>query len=111
MKKNCTECGELLYGRTDKRFCGDACRSAFHNRRYGPALPCMRRVNRVLARNRRILATLRQAGRQAESRGRLREQGFRFDYFTHQNVTTEGTVRYCYDQGYRLTRGKIQLVE
>lgn len=29
--RKCGQCGEILIGRSDKKFCGEKCRSAYHN--------------------------------------------------------------------------------
>ncbi len=29
----CKECGKILHGRSDKRFCNDDCRSSYHNKK------------------------------------------------------------------------------
>ena len=32
MKRTCSECGDNIVGRIDKKFCCDACRNSFNNR-------------------------------------------------------------------------------
>lgn len=101
MKRYCKECGGVLAGRRDKIFCGEHCRSAFHNRQTRPQDTLIRQTNRTLARNRAILAA---AGTVSCVRYReLLRSGFRFDLWTSQRRTRWGIpVRYCYDLGYRI---------
>lgn len=101
MKRYCKECGGVLAGRRDKIFCGEHCRSAFHNRQSRPQDTFIRQTNRILARNRAILAAAWSAPciRYRE----LVRSGFRFDLWTSQRRTRWGMqVRYCYDLGYHI---------
>ncbi len=55
MRGICRECGEGFSGRSDKRFCSDACRNAYHNSRNRETNGLFRSVNRRLKQNYRIL--------------------------------------------------------
>lgn len=55
MRGICRECGEGYRGRSDKRFCSDACRNAYHNSRNRETNGVFRLVNKRLKRNYRIL--------------------------------------------------------
>ncbi|MBN2521295.1 MAG: hypothetical protein JXB17_12355, partial [Bacteroidales bacterium] len=61
-KKLCTECGEPIHGRSDKKFCCDQCRNIFNNRLNSNLNNYMRNINNVLRKNRRILAELNPNG-------------------------------------------------
>jgi hypothetical protein len=103
MKKNCNECGEAFMGRLDKRFCSDACRSTFHNRRNSDANNFVRNVNNILRKNRRILERLNARGKAYLHRDRLLAEGFQFNYFTNEYRTKSGNLyRFVYEQGYIL---------
>ena len=103
-KKYCVECGELLQGRVDKIYCSAGCRSAYHNRINAGASKFIRRINRILRENRRILAELNPEGKARVARQRLLERGFKFSYFTNEFATRNGNLyRFCYDYGYRVT--------
>ncbi len=100
-KRLCPECGRPVRGRQDKKFCSADCRSAYHNRQRARSEGVIREVNKVLRRNRNILAALNPEGKVRLPRARLLEQGFRFDYHTHIYRTRSGNVYvFCYDQGY-----------
>lgn len=100
-EKTCEECGALLLGRVDKRFCTDQCRNSFNNRLNSEATNYMRRVNHALRKNRRILLELNPAGKAKLSRDKLLAKGFDFTCCTSTYTTKEGSQYfYCYDQGY-----------
>lgn len=101
--KRCLACGQPIMGRADKKYCDDTCRSAYNNRRNGRKVNLLRNVNRVLSRNRQILAELNPHGKARVRRELLVQQGFNFEYFTSLYETRKG-ARYffCYDQGYLL---------
>lgn len=107
--KKCMSCKLPLHGRTDKKFCNDYCRSAYNNRKYIRERDCIRHVNHLLLRNRRILASyvLEQKENKLITKELLYSKGFHFDYFTHTEIKEDG-IRYycCYDHAYQLITEK-----
>ena len=100
-KKKCPECGELILGRADKKFCSDMCRNSYNNRQNSDSTNFMRTVNNILRKNRRILEELNPNGKTSVHRDKLSEKGFNFSYFTSIYTTKKGQVYYfCYEQGY-----------
>jgi len=100
-KNVCEECGKLLIGRSDKRFCDDSCRNANYNRGHQKANNFMRKVNRILSKNRLILAELNPNETTKVSRKKLSTEGFNFDFYTNIYTTKNGkTYFFCYDHGY-----------
>lgn len=98
--KNCLECGKELFGRSDKKFCSDACRSAYNNKSIGSD-KFIRKINRRLKRNHSILENINTDGKTKTHKDRLAKEGFDFDFFTSTYVTKDGKeYRFCYDQGY-----------
>ena len=99
--RKCPECGRSFEGRSDKKFCTDACRNAFNNRQRGPLSNAMRNVNNVLSKNRRILERHNVHGKTKTHRDQLVREGFNFNYFTniYRNRTGD-EYRFCYEQGY-----------
>jgi len=108
----CQECGEKLHGRIDKRFCNDACRNAFNNRKNAHLNAERRRINRILARNYRILTQLNPTGKTTLAREVLLRQGFDFEFFTSLYETRKGhRYHFVYDQGYlELAEHRVVLV-
>lgn len=99
--KKCLECLKSLAGRQDKRFCDNHCRSNYHNRLYRDELNQMKKVNKILRRNRRILETIFLSGRSAAHKVSLINSGFDFDFFTHLHDAASGSqYRFCYEYGY-----------
>ena len=82
MKKYCRVCSERLYGRTDQRFCSDYCRNRFHNQKRKQELAYLRRIDRILRRNRAILKQLWEAGSWETDWDHLLRLGFRPSYCT-----------------------------
>ena len=108
----CLECNQALNGRKDQKFCADYCRNVFNNRLNEDATNEMRKINRILRKNRKILEGLNPNGTASVSVYSLSEQGFNFHYHTNVFKTQKGTCYYfCYDQGYtKITEEKFMLV-
>ena len=100
-KRTCKECGDLIEGRVDKKFCSDQCRNTYNNRLNSDETNLVRNTNRILKKNRRILSDLNPDGKASCSRDKLLTFGFNFNYVTGYYTTKKGdTYYYCYDQGY-----------
>lgn len=100
-EKRCGECGTLIIGRIDKRFCSDQCRNTFNNRLNSDVTSYVRNTNNTLRKNRRILMELNPEGKIKISRNKLLAKGFDFAHFTSTYTTKEGAnYFYCYEQGY-----------
>lgn len=80
---NCLECGEKIIGRSDKKFCNDACRNAYNNKQNKDSNNLMRNVNNKLRKNYRILSEVNTDGKTKISRTKLDGLGFDFEYFTN----------------------------
>jgi hypothetical protein len=100
-KPTCLECGTVLIGRSDKKFCDDSCRSNYHNRVKGEDKNLIRNVNYRLRKNRRILSELNPKGKSRTTKTILLKKGFDFNYVTSYYTTKAGkTYYFVYDQGY-----------
>lgn len=100
-KRLCPECGDPVYGRTDKKFCSDQCRNAYNNKSVGYSDNYIRRVNNILKRNRKILQELNPTGKIKIHLNQLKRKGFDFNYHTNLYITQSGNTYYfIYDQGY-----------
>ncbi len=99
--KQCIECGRDFFGRSDKKFCSDGCRSAYNNKLAGGSDKYVRKVNRILKKNRSILSKLNPDGKTTTHRDQMLKSGFDFDYFTNTYTTKEGRqYHFCYEYGY-----------
>ncbi len=101
--KLCLTCSKPIKGRTDKKYCNDYCRNSFNNTMHSNCNSYMRHVNRLLQKNRHILANilLDSSPHTKTSYEELVERGFLFKYCTHQVPSKKGNpYHFCYDYGY-----------
>jgi asparagine N-glycosylation enzyme membrane subunit Stt3 len=109
----CLDCGELLRGRADQKFCNDSCRNSYNNKKLSGSTNYMRKINRILKKNHTILETLNPEEKSTTFKGVLVKQGFNFNYYTSTYQTKNGRIYYfCYDQGYcEVESNKLILVK
>lgn len=101
MKRYCLDCGKNILGRSDKKFCDDACRSHYNNQKQQADQKVIKKVNGILKTNRTILKRHNPEGKIKIKKERLQKEGFHFEYFTHQYITSKGNIYYfCYEYGY-----------
>lgn len=99
-KKTCLECGSELYGRIDKKYCSDQCRTQHYNRTHNENKNLYREINAILKKNHMVLQKLNPSGKTKISEIKLLENGFKLNYFTNLYTTKKGiTYYFCYDQG------------
>jgi hypothetical protein len=112
-ERKCLECGDVLRGRSDQKFCSDQCRNAYNNKQFGETNNTIRRINRILKKNQCVLAGLNTNGKVMILKNDLVKKEFNFNYFTNLLRTHQGrTYFFCYDQGYSLVDGdKVLLVK
>ena len=100
-QKKCLECGTVIIGRVDKKFCSDYCRNTYNNKVNVESKKLIRNTNNRLKKNYKILTELNVSGKTKITRSRLNNQNFDFNYFTSIYTTKTGNVyHYVYDQGY-----------
>lgn len=100
--QQCLECGEKILGRSDKKFCSDACRNAYNNKQNKDSTNYMRNVNNKLRKNFRILNQCNPEGKTKVSQQNLVSLGFDFKYFTEFVTYKNGSeYRFVYSQGYK----------
>lgn len=99
--KKCPECGEIIKGRVDKKFCSDLCRNAYNNRQNSDTTNYVRNITNILRKNRRILSGCISSGVTKTTKNKLIEKGFVFTYFTNIYTTQKGATYYfCFEYGY-----------
>ena len=99
----CQACGDIIRGRSDKKFCNDYCRSSFNNKLKKGSHKTVRNINNALAKNRRILELLLPDGETSKkvTKEKLLQSGFQFKYLTQVYKTGNGnSYHFCYDYGY-----------
>lgn len=101
VRSSCRFCGEPLKGRSDKRFCNNACRVAFHNARNEGKRIVIKAVNKVLLKNYQILKMHWDVGEREISQYMMLQSGFNFNYFTSiQKLDSGASYCFCYDIGF-----------
>lgn len=100
--RHCRECGEMLQGRSDKKFCDDLCRSNYNNKANNHGVEEMRSINSILRKNRKILGSVIATEEIMRiTKEKLYDKGFNFRYFTHTYTNQKGCIyRLCYDYAY-----------
>lgn len=96
----CLQCGEVLHGRVDKKFCGDQCRATYNNRMKRKHEAFILSTNKTLRRNRTILRSLCPLGKATVRREALEEMGFDFSKFTSLYKMKELTYYLSYEYGF-----------
>ncbi|MDX5438442.1 MAG: hypothetical protein LPK03_14660 [Pontibacter sp.] len=104
-EKTCENCGVMVKGRIDKRYCSDQCRATARNQRKAQNMGerLMKEINNKLRHNRQVLQRASPEGKTTLRREILQLAGFDFRHFTHLYRTKQGnTYHFCYDYGYLL---------
>ena len=101
MSKTCLNCGEIIIGRTDKKFCSDQCRNTFNNKIKREHEKLILDINKILRHNRKILKQFNPEGKTTIKREYLGKMNFDFRYHTHTFKTkNENIYKFCYEYGY-----------
>ncbi len=102
MDRICFDCRNPLFGRIDKKFCNDQCRSNFNNQIKAESNNIVKSVNQVLKRNRNILHNCILNGETKLTRVELLIAGFALHFHTHTYQNQKGeSYSFCYDYGFR----------
>jgi hypothetical protein len=112
MEAKCLECGERIFGRSDKKFCNAQCRNTYNNRMKNTSEKYILETNRILRKNRSILKQLNPTGKSTVRREYLVLAGFDFEHFTRIYRTDRGNTYYmCYEFGYmHLENEKVLII-
>jgi hypothetical protein len=101
VERKCLDCGDIIRGRTDKKFCSDQCRNNYNNRLNRDTNNYVRNVHGLLRKNRRILADLYAEQKVKVHRDALIALGYNFSFFTHVIETANGQkYHFCFEYGY-----------
>ena len=96
--KSCQLCGKSFWGRSDKRFCSNACRYEFNNQKKLNRNEPQTIINAILKKNRSILDKLCTGEVKVVSKEDLLHNQFNFEYFTNLQVDDQKRIYYfCYD--------------
>lgn len=112
MNRGCKVCKEPLFGRTDQKFCSDACRSHHHNLKNQKKNQGFYSTHRALQNNYRILRDYVSKEYTECNLSELNRQGFKSSCITEiEKGQGDGLPKYyLYDIGYHfLTSEKIKI--
>ena len=102
--KYCLDCGAVLEGRADKKFCSDHCKSSYHyEHSKSKAASLFKNIDIQLKKNRRLLKLYNRAGKATVL---LIAEGFNPRYFTHYRAADRWRAKngniylFCYEYGF-----------
>lgn len=100
--KYCQDCGTILKGRTDKKFCDDHCRCHYNNAMNRDRDINFKQINHILKKNTCILEKLIRQDIKITTFQLLSANGFNFSFFTHHLAEQNGEIYICcYNYGYK----------
>lgn len=106
--EKCKECGADLIGRIDKKFCSEGCRNSWHNRRCRDEGKEIRKINRILARNLKLLKEISCNKTVECPKEKMVRLGFDFSYFTSvEKDPCIGLCYFCYDFSYSYSKKDV----
>ncbi|MBO8455043.1 MAG: hypothetical protein IAC08_01390 [Bacteroidetes bacterium] len=104
----CLECGdEIHYGRQDRKFCCEACKNRYNNRKTRSSRNTRLRVMNALDRNYRLLDRLLKLGMDSLDLVELRHMGFEPSYVTSYRRLRCHDEFCCFDIRFIMTATKI----
>ena len=101
-QKLCLHCDKGIIGRADKKFCDNQCRNEYNNTQNSISNNYIRKINRIIKKNRNILEELTPKDKSIKvAHKELAKLGFSFEYFTNIYTTkADKTYYFCYEYGY-----------
>ena len=107
----CLECGvKIRYGRTDKKFCCDDCRTRHHNRGVREGRSFRRKVLRMLDDNYRILQSLLSSDVTSIEISDIMSMGFSPHMVTSCRRLRSHSEYSCFDIKYIMTPSRISCI-
>ncbi len=104
----CLECGNrILYGRTDKKFCCEECRTKHHNDQARVGRIFKAKVLKAMERNYVILDEILRKGEDSANLMELAAVGFVPGIVTSYQKSGKHDVYTCYDIKYIMTRTRV----
>ncbi len=102
VKRCCAFCGKELKGRSDKRFCDDACRNNYGYKHNKSSNIAINRINKSLLHNRNVLKSIAKCGKKVVKRQTLVDNDFNFDVMTGVYKTyKDQEYKMLYDYAYK----------
>mgnify|MGYP002146781132 FL=1 len=95
--RKCTRCEKTIIGRSDKRFCSDACRIDYHNQQRRELYEGRKHIHQTINRNRQVLQSLYERGALVLTQEELLANGFSFSGITGIACEKSHLELFCYD--------------
>jgi len=117
-EKTCLNCSQPVGpGRSDKKYCSEACKTEYNNKQKEPPMVIpgfVTDINKIILNNWKILHDC-LSGKGGYCKMRVRDlngRGFNFKFFTSERINDQdGEVYYfCYDVGYKTVRDDVWAV-
>lgn len=106
----CLECGDPVYGRTDRKFCSNTCKNKYWNHKKWTWIGYRNRVLSILERNHDILVQLLQWHVTSMDKEDLLRLGFNFDYITAYRKVRGHHQCNCFDILYYETETRLMRI-
>jgi hypothetical protein len=104
----CLECGhKIRYGRTDKKFCCEQCRTRFNNAQIKAGRAYKRRIMKAISDNYEILDRMVRAGISSVDLFELVNLGFMLEAVTSHRRVRHRDEYACFDIKYIMTPTRI----
>ena len=104
---HCLECGAPVYGRTDKRFCNNLCRSKYHRQHVYMKERLVRNEMDSIMKNYSILEQLVQLNSHRSPLAILEAMGFNKDFVTRVVKKGKHLEYRCFDLVYSVSAGYL----
>lgn len=114
-KPTCISCGKTFIGRTDKKYCSQACKNTFNYQRRSNTKSATKTIDTILHKNREILEVIMgpKRKRMKISKTELTKMGFQSEYITGFYINSQDKMyRYVYDFAWmEFTGEKVMIVK
>lgn len=110
----CQHCGTEFKGRSNKKFCSNACKNNYHNEAYRESNQVVLNLDKKLHKNRSVLKDMFQVYRSSPiSLDILKARGFDENFHTHTfNAPSGDRYVMVYEVGYKMSfDDQVQIIE
>jgi predicted nucleic acid-binding Zn ribbon protein len=120
-KRTCNQCGKILHGRADQRYCNDGCRNTYNRhkreqerlREHGN----VPEIFRIIKKNYEILRSLHAEAIAADEtlmvpKEQLIKAGFNSKFYTSTwNDDDEATWKFCFERGWVMGETNCHIID
>ena len=107
VKGSCLQCGSVIYGRSDKKFCDSRCKNAYHNHEAEAQRKYRKHVLAALESNYGLLEDLLKVGQTSIPAEKAAALGFKAKYVTWHRRRCRADEFGCYDIKYNKSDSRI----